>query len=279
MSNRYFEVGLNASRHYIVDEAPGYICPTCLKIIRNLTDLSEEHVPPEALGGKVLCLTCKECNNRSGHSIDAAMHERLEMLKILHRGTNRRFVQLKIDKLTVNASIKRTGENADLILSKKHNDPKKVREFIERAYEPGIKLDVWYKNKYSQRQALIGYLRAAYLYAFAKFGYAYILRECLDPIRSQIAKPNDTIILQWWLRRKENLDSKMIYICDKPINCVLVGISDHIIVLPPFDEPYDQYERVKEITNETSENDFIGKFYAPLYCNVPTGMELAYDPK
>lgn len=44
MSNKYFEIGLNASRNYIVDEAPGYICPTCLKIIRDVADLSEEHV-------------------------------------------------------------------------------------------------------------------------------------------------------------------------------------------------------------------------------------------
>ena len=279
MSNSYFDIGLNASRSYIVDEAAGYICPMCINIIRDMAGLTKEHVPPESLGGTVLCLSCEVCNKRSGYTIDAAMHERLEMSKIIRTGTTRRHVQLKIKNVTVNASIKRKGECADLILNKKNNDPKKVREFVERARVPGNELQVWYKNKFSERQALVGYLRTAYLYAFAKFGYAYILQECLNPIRSQIAKPSDKIIWQWWLRRKEDLDTKMMYVCDEPINCLLVAINEHIIVLPWINEPYNQYERIKELTRSTSQNDFIGKFHVTHSCLTPTRMELAFDPK
>lgn len=281
MTSNYFDIGLRASRRYIVDEEPGYICPTCLRIVRYVAELSKEHVPPRSLGGQVLCLTCKSCNNESGHTIDAAMHERADMSQIMRKGTSSKYVQLKIDDATVNASITRTGMHADFVVSPDHNDPVKTREFMSKTPHlgQGKKLQVWYRNEHSERRALVGYLRAAYLYLFAKLGYAYILRESLDPVRSQIANPDEEKIWKWRLRRKENVERQMIYFCDNPINCSIVAIKEHLIVMPSIDDSSDPYEHLSQLTKDTEEDEYIGKMHFTHSLLPPTQMELLVDQR
>ena len=52
-----------------------YACPCCLTaynrpaVIAGV--LTEEHVPPQGLGGRGLVLTCVKCNSNSGTSFDA----------------------------------------------------------------------------------------------------------------------------------------------------------------------------------------------------------------
>lgn len=71
---RLYELGRGALTRIIGREVPGYVCPICLRGFEALDGLSEEHVPPESLGGSVLCLTCRECNSGAGHGIDSEMH-------------------------------------------------------------------------------------------------------------------------------------------------------------------------------------------------------------
>jgi HNH endonuclease len=42
------------------------VCPICF----SASNLTDEHVPPEALGGKVLTRTCRRCNNTLGSRVD-----------------------------------------------------------------------------------------------------------------------------------------------------------------------------------------------------------------
>src|SRR4029450_5965370 len=50
-------------------------CPLCRKPFGRSTldtgELTEEHIIPEALGGKIITLTCKKCNNTDGGQIDS----------------------------------------------------------------------------------------------------------------------------------------------------------------------------------------------------------------
>lgn len=70
----------------------GYICPICLKLflLENIEDksgnyLTIEHVPPEQLGGKLILLTCKECNSNGGDDLDSHLLNRLLELDFQHR--------------------------------------------------------------------------------------------------------------------------------------------------------------------------------------------------
>jgi 5-methylcytosine-specific restriction endonuclease McrA len=61
-----------------------FVCPLCLReftIEATGGDrLSVEHVIPSALGGKVETLTCTECNNAQGSTLDSHVVKAMEAL-------------------------------------------------------------------------------------------------------------------------------------------------------------------------------------------------------
>ncbi|WP_369188879.1 HNH endonuclease [Streptomyces sp. R08] len=56
-----------------------YLCPCCLYVFPfesvAAQILTIEHVPPKALGGKEMLLTCKRCNNDAGRDFDSPRAE------------------------------------------------------------------------------------------------------------------------------------------------------------------------------------------------------------
>lgn len=273
-----FNTGLRASNRYILDEDPGYICPICLDVVRNPNKLSREHVPPRTIGGKVLCLLCKTCNSSAGQSVDAAMAERVAAKKVLLQGTKNKFLALNLSGLSVKSELFVAGDHGEFAVSKKHNNPKILKEFHNRVRNPapGFKLHVVYPHQFNEHYAMVGYLKAAYLYAFAKFGYGYILRECMDLVRIQIQVPNKKCIWKWWLARNEETDQDMIYLCKKPINCLAVGMFEHVIVLPGFNDPLDPYEDIRTLIQGTKPEHLVGRVEGAS-CPTPTKMELLCD--
>jgi hypothetical protein len=276
---KLFDRGRSAACQYIVDEPLGYICPICLRVITDLRDLSKEHVPPRAIGGRVLCLTCKQCNNSSGHSIDAAVVERLEMANTLKVGTQQKFLNLEIEGVKINASAMRRGSSLHFQIEPHHNSPAAIGEFLSKSKKlnSDLKMQVWFRNSYSERLALVGYLRIAYLYLFAKLGYSYILHESLDPVREQIKRPNEEIIYQWWLERKEGLANEVVYFCDKPFTGSVVALHQYLIILPAVAEPYDQYKKLNELTSNTAKGDYLGEMHFSKSFSPPRTMELIGD--
>jgi hypothetical protein len=62
------------------DGCPYYVCPICLRAFGELAlysaELTFEDVPPKAIGGRPLVLTCSICNTDRGSVIDAAAADR-----------------------------------------------------------------------------------------------------------------------------------------------------------------------------------------------------------
>lgn len=88
---RWFDRGADSFAR-LAPKAPAriYVCPLCgngysREAIAEKV-ITIEHVPPEALGGKPLCLTCRDCNNNAGRGVDAHMHRR-ETVWAMMRGT------------------------------------------------------------------------------------------------------------------------------------------------------------------------------------------------
>src|SRR5437868_1137324 len=56
-------------------------CPLCLKAFPHSEPLgevvSEEHVVPGALGGRITTLTCKRCNNEMGSKLESHLVQRV----------------------------------------------------------------------------------------------------------------------------------------------------------------------------------------------------------
>jgi hypothetical protein len=82
---RNFSLVLSKGRPDITIEEEIYACPLCSKLFgrSNLTDLTLEHVPPKALGGRISLLTCKNCNSSHGHSLDSHLVKRVLANRLL----------------------------------------------------------------------------------------------------------------------------------------------------------------------------------------------------
>lgn len=185
-----------------------YVCPLCMKTF-NLQELSEktgevltlEDVPPKSLGGNPILVTCKKCNSTCGHDIDNWL---LNELELQYGDKNQRFentdalldshgkklhTKLRIDK----------DKTICFDIRSKTNPPNAVDEFVNSVERDGnnysiqVKLHVK-KEKRNVQAARIAVLKSAYLYAFRKLGYYYILNESLTPIRDQILHPEKDIL-------------------------------------------------------------------------------------
>ena len=185
-----------------------YVCPLCMKTF-NLRELGNkigevltlEDVPPKSLGGSPILVTCKICNSSCGHSIDAALLHELELLygdkkqrlentdALLNSHGKKVYTKVRIDK----------DKTICFDIRSKTNPPNAINEFVKSVEHDGdnysiqVELHVK-KEKRNVQAARIAILKSAYLYAFRKFGYYYILNESLTPIREQILHPEKDIL-------------------------------------------------------------------------------------
>ena len=123
-------------------------------------------------------------------------------------------------------------------------------------------------------KADIAILKSAYLYAFYKLGYKYILSTKLNAIRKQIQNPNEDILPQYYLQ-SDHIDEKRqddVYIATingEEILAVLLTlklpkserIHRYIIIMPTENErDLDFYNRLHTMLKDKSsfEMQFIG---------------------
>ncbi len=198
-----------------------FICPLCLKLF-NVGQLGEqvnsyitiEHVPPEILGGKPIVLTCKDCNSTCGHDVDVYLRNEIEHLERAYfNGPKGHFSKYSHGGVEVNAI---TNEDKDgtvnISIERKRNSPIVFNTFIESvdASADDLNIDgrlILGDHKRNVIKADIAILKSAYLYAFYKLGYKYILSTKLDAIRKQIQNPNEDILPQYYLQ-SEHIDEK-----------------------------------------------------------------------
>lgn len=204
------------------DEGKGsFICPLCFRIL-NIALLGEqvnnfitiEHIPPENLGGKPLILTCKDCNSTCGHDLDVYLRNEIEHHERAYfNGPKGHFSQYSHGGVEVNAI---TNEDKDgtvnISIERKRNSPIVFNTFIESvdASADDLNIDgrlILGDHKRNVIKADIAILKSAYLYAFYKLGYKYILSTKLNAIRKQIQNPNEDILPQYYLQA-DHIDEK-----------------------------------------------------------------------
>ena len=185
-----------------------YVCPLCKKTF-NLQELGDkvgsvltlEDVPPKSLGGSPILVTCKECNSKCGHDIDNWLLHELE----LQYGDKDRLFENSdavLDSHGKKIYTKVRIEEDKTIcfdIRSKTNPPNAVDEFVNSVKSDGENYSIQVKlhvkqEKRNVQAARIAVLKSAYLYAFRKLGYYYILNDSLKPVREQILNPNNDIL-------------------------------------------------------------------------------------
>jgi len=182
-----------------------YICPICLNqfseddlVISKANHLTLEHVPPDALRGKPIVLTCENCNNSCGIETDKHLINRIREMD------KRDFLPGAL----ISALFKKSGKVVRGLLevmedglakvshSEKHNHPEALKDYIveidPKSSDRIVNMEIENSNVdlWKLRVAL---LKIGYLLTFEKFGYAFILNPEYNDIRRQLRNPEEEI--------------------------------------------------------------------------------------
>ncbi len=228
-SNNLEWIKEHPSIKFTPDFSNGYICPLCLNLFyeKDLDSslpnyLTLEDIPPRSLGGKPLCLTCKSCNNKSGHELDVHLVNTILMndLSMLLPNSKTR-TSFHFDKHRADG-IFEVDENGTLKLNilSESTDPKHLKMIMKNilshqgVYQSifpdrssifqllkSLTVDIEFKKNVIERRAEVALLRIAYLLAFSTFGNGFLTIAELCKVREQILNPDKEILPKvFWLK-------------------------------------------------------------------------------
>ena len=199
-----------------------YICPFCLRTIQDNNLISLEDAPQDSLGGSKIALTCKECNNKYGETIDCHLVNYITDREDgkFPVGMNRPFVfHDKKSGVDVQGQIE-IGANGEMsmILPEKVNNPKKLAATI-KDLQIGDIVDAEMRvnlNKRIPRNIAAAHIKNAYVILFSYFGYSFLLDPFYDSFREQMNKPEDEIITEGLISQEGVFNSYEdgVYVCD-----------------------------------------------------------------
>lgn len=235
----------------LADQMPAdidyYACPCCLTgysreaVAANI--LTEEHVPPAGLGGKGMLLTCATCNHNSGKYFDSHAITRADAEDFLRgKVTGRQLrASAQVDGIPLRGVAQRTEDGIQMFGVPKRNDPRvqaahfKALDAYVDSGDPKPNHSFTIHTPHDDARARLSWIRSAYLAAFAAFGWAYIFRGVMDPLREQLQKPDKQIIPNYILRDTTTPpDARRILLVDDPdeLRCVAVVMGEHTVFLP-----------------------------------------------
>lgn len=168
-----------------------YICPLCCKgFSRELLDqkafnnpLTIEDVPPESVQGKPILLTCKACNNNSGHKVDHAIQAYLKAESFIKRLPDSE-IRTKI-KLNSGRSYNATAKiETHRGITFSSNPNPKIKEDFKDLEKNWNRSNVKFSFQMPAKKALLfAYLRTGLLLAFYYFGNMLLLDKNYHKLR------------------------------------------------------------------------------------------------
>lgn len=186
-----------------------FICPICLNIINkeDIDNITLEHVPPKSVGGNPLLVTCSHCNNTLGSEVDNCLCNELLIYHLIRHPENTTFkatytlngVQIK-GRMKLDLKAERPTFKFTIDANDRVKYPTFTKELINNW--DGCDLQVVSEitgTKRNEEYSNISVLKSAYLMAFAKMGYMYILQDSLDNVRAQIQNRNKKILSNAYL--------------------------------------------------------------------------------
>lgn len=270
-TRRWFEHGADALSRVVPGIGHGYCCPFCLRLVPSLDHLSEEHVPPENIGGRPLVLTCRDCNSRHGAQLDH------------HIGTRRAIQEVFEGKRPVRGQVTHGGRtlNADISLGPSRtisipenlNNPRTLDESRARmerevaARQLGD-FTLTLPFRYNEWSEQVAWLRVGYLYAFAALGYRFTLQDVIGPIRDQIRRPSETL-LPGLVRGVSPPCPERIAFVREPalLHSVVVTLGKRLVFLPGLGDDPSFYTRMAAPPEDRN-----------FRCEAPVSIELPREP-
>lgn len=274
---RYWHAGAEAFAKLDLGLPSYYVCPLCLHGFteEQAPALTREHVPPQALGGRRLVLTCPDCNNVAGHDVDSHAAELERVRDFFRRKPGDPYsVRYQADGgIDVNAEAKWSTDEALSIAGLPDSNPlgatdrlndELTRRWREGEGWPTAKLSVRFRHSVSLRRASISWLRAAYLAAFAVLGYRYAFRKELALVRDQIRLPDKRLLRAFYQKVPEvTADGWAIVLLSAPrwARGLAVQMGEHLVLLPYLDDAGTYYKRLVHESEDGMPVNFAGKAF------------------
>ena len=179
-----------------------FACPICLrKFSKDAVQsriLTEEHVISQKLGGRIVTLTCKECNNLHGSTLDSNLINKfraLDRVSGLSDKPLRSQVKALGAKQDLETYFSREGPpRIHFIGNEKRSNPTSVRKILDAIRDNTEEVSFHLDLGFNPLRANVAKLRAAYLLMFRYFGYEYILNENVEIVRQQLLNPDQDLI-------------------------------------------------------------------------------------
>lgn len=286
LRDSFFQRGVAAIQRYYGGEK--YFCPICAQGFdrSGLTngELTLEHSPPTAVGGKPIALTCRSCNSRAGHLFESNLSRREQITALMEiingeRRNERARISLQIGDTFVNTEVYQDDNGVRTLQMHKGNDPRAidaVKQYLDQLNESnsweGQQFHITSRVQYSQRLANLALLKSAFITAFAALGYRYAFDARLRSVREQILKPGEIIIEEWnvGIQHEQLAEYSFWYTSSIPGFIVKFGKSS--VVLPWISGPTNLYDDLKARYERKESVQMTGKFI-----RWPTRLELVLD--
>ena len=227
-------------------------CPICLANftrtqVASGKKVTLEHAPPEALGGRVVCLTCNHCNNRASR-LDhlTTIAERAKHDHVSGRGTK---VEVDFFGGGIVSGYVRPKDDEVAARLAEQPVPTSIRQLHGGVMQlprlpvgPGLDVNKGLRfriRRPNPHKVAVSRLRSAYLLLFSLLGnegYRYAKSGALRPIREQIMNPDEVRIKGCLGGDVTGLDSPvdpvimLNYGCDPSFWAVKIG--DKCVFLP-----------------------------------------------
>jgi HNH endonuclease len=235
-----------------------WMCPTCLRAIpcRQPEEASEAHIVPQAAGGSITTVLCRQCNSQFGAQQDRWLGEFLRMLRsnlpfpfsaptLSHVFELDGFrvggtydiqpdtgVHFTIEGERTNPATNKAILRSSLIALLSRHLPQRSPERHTVSFQIPI---------LEHKEVIeIGFLTAAYLLWFKELGYSWALQRHLEPIREQIRNPTRQVLPPKFSAICEGsmVDPPWIGIGEVAGElALLAAIRNHVVFLPPADRP------------------------------------------
>ena len=229
----------------LVDPRVGerYCCPLCLRLFKDHIDLSIEHAPPVGAGGASVAFTCRECNSRAGHELEHHLATNRRLARFVE-GKATLDIGLEVAGHTINGTATLEDDTFSIVGAPTRTDPTAQAAVVgelqrivrERESEWGGTIH-FRVGSYDAHRERVAWLKSAYMVAFAVFGYRYILRPVLEPVRDQIQNPDTTGVAGLtFFDRKGVKGARQLVILRRPewLKSLLVVMDNCHVYLPDF---------------------------------------------
>lgn len=274
---RWFAWGCEAWSRVHPPDRDTYVCPCCLRHFDaddlDNDRLSLEDVPPAKVGGRPLLLTCAERNNNAGTEFDvhAMEEEKVRRLTQLEPGVSTKS-RIRFGSSSLNGTLK-TGPDGLLFVPEPGvNKPGAIDDAVAELTEARRRgesppFEVQLSRRSEAWRVEVSWIRAAYFACFALWGYRYAIQSALDPVRSQLASPDECVLpdaVVWPSWRKvlplDDMTIPRIVTVEQPMELRAVVVclpNNRVVTLPPANSQASFFEDFAATVNRLDGRQFM----------------------